>query len=75
MPTPPTDRPITKVTLNLYTEDVQFLKAQGNWWTTVGQRDNPRPLLGKTHAEEGTLQCPMTSPTHASLATETTSTG
>lgn len=35
MPTPTIDEPITKVTLNLYTRDVEWLKkAQGQGWTT-----------------------------------------
>lgn len=36
MPTPPTDKPITKVTLNLYTDSIEILKARspkGMGWT------------------------------------------
>lgn len=35
MPTPPLEEPITKVTINLFTSDVEWLKRNEDHWTAI----------------------------------------
>jgi uncharacterized protein (DUF4415 family) len=52
MPNPPSDEPLTKVTLNLFTRDLQRLQRQeGHGWSTK-VRQLVRDYLRRTKSDE-----------------------